>query len=246
MTKIFEALEQAEQERAGAAKPAAAGSPPSASSGSTREIQVQETMISLYQNLSSMFDTMGGKCILFMGSRPGEGASTLVRQFAQVAARQLHRSVLLLDADLTHPSQLGAFGISPQHGWEETVRNGTPLSATAYPAGADKRLAVSQLSVHAVSSPPVFGMPELDTFLETVKQDFDLVLIDAPAAADSPDGLALARKVDGVILVIEAEKTRWEVAENVRTRITKQGGTILGVILNKRRHPIPKFIYRMI
>jgi Mrp family chromosome partitioning ATPase len=50
--------------------------------------------------------------------------------------------------------------------------------------------------------------------------------------------------VDGVVLVVEAEKTRWPVAENVRDKIKGSGGNILGIVLNKRRYYIPEWVYK--
>ena len=54
--------------------------------------------------------------------------------------------------------------------------------------------------------------------------------------------LAEAKHVDGVILVLEAERTKCSVAENVKERIVKNGGNILGVVFNKRRCHIPACI----
>ena len=70
------------------------------------------------------------------------------------------------------------------------------------------------------------------------------ILVDSPPATTSTDGLAISSKVDGVVLVVEAEKTRWPVAETVRDRIKSSGGNILGIVLNKRRYYIPEWIYK--
>ena len=43
-----------------------------------------------------------------------------------------------------------------------------------------------------------------------------------------------------------SEKTRWQVADEVKERIQRHGGSVLGVVLNKRRHIIPGFIYKRI
>jgi Mrp family chromosome partitioning ATPase len=50
--------------------------------------------------------------------------------------------------------------------------------------------------------------------------------------------------MDAVILVIEAEKTRWEVARKAKEELEKAGATILGAVLNKRKYYIPRSIYR--
>ena len=59
-----------------------------------------------------------------------------------------------------------------------------------------------------------------------------------------PDGPALVSQVDGVILVVEAEKTRWQVALSAKEKIIKSGGTILGTVFNKRKYYIPEYIYK--
>ncbi|NQU42775.1 CpsD/CapB family tyrosine-protein kinase [bacterium] len=253
MSKIYEALEQATRERV-VEMPKTPGFspapienvsfPPTVSSAVSSDLQIQETMVSLYQNIMTMVDNATEKTILFLASRRGEGASTLIRRFAMVLAQHAHRSVLLLDADQSAPSHLRSFGISPEHGWEEVVKDRLPLESVVYQPSKDYELYVSQVSMNRVSSPSVFDLPELAVFLGEVKQHFNVVLIDAAPANVTREGLALAAIVDGVVLVVEAEKTRWEVAENVRDRIAKQGGHILGAVLNKRNHPIPGFVYR--
>ena len=71
-----------------------------------------------------------------------------------------------------------------------------------------------------------------------------MVLIDSPPAVAYPDGLAICSKADGVLLVVAADGTRWPVVESVKERISRNGGKILGVVFNKRRHYIPEFVYR--
>jgi len=70
-----------------------------------------------------------------------------------------------------------------------------------------------------------------------------LILIDSAAAADSPDGIDISTVVDGTVLVIGAEKTRWQVAQDVRNRIEERGGYLIGVLLNEVRFHIPAPIY---
>ena len=76
------------------------------------------------------------------------------------------------------------------------------------------------------------------------KDRFDLIIIDTPPATLFPDGLALVRQVDGVVLVFEAERTRWPVTLSVKKNILKNGGKILGVVFNKRRFYIPQWLYK--
>ncbi len=257
MTKIFEALEQAQKERGetpgelvsvwpqGFPKEDGVEVRPSVVEDFPKHAlrqNLEETMTTLFQNIDSMLPDDSGKTIQFIGTDRGEGASVLAREFAKTAALSLNKSVLLLDSRQGRPCHTPYFRVQPKHGWEECVRNETCLADAIYQIG-EKRLFVSQLSLRADCDPSVYHLPEMGEFLEDLKQDYDLVIIDSSSATQSPEGLALGRKVDGILLVVEAEKTRRQVAEDVRYQIEDNGGTILGVILNKRRFPIPSFIY---
>jgi len=68
---------------------------------------------------------------------------------------------------------------------------------------------------------------------------FDLVVIDAPPAHESFVGLNLARRTDGVVLVVEAERTRVEMVNATQKLLRASGGKILGVVLNRRRSQSP-------
>ena len=86
--------------------------------------------------------------------------------------------------------------------------------------------------------------PRMHELLQHLRRHYNLVVIDAPAATVSSDSFALARHVDGVILIAEADYTRWPVVQHLKDRLIKSGGTILGVVLNKRRYYIPSFLYK--
>ncbi len=82
--------------------------------------------------------------------------------------------------------------------------------------------------------------------LEQLKQAFDYIVFDTSAILGSSEPALLSQYIEGVILVIEAEKTKWEVTELAVNNVRNSGGTFVGAILNKRKFYIPKFLYRWI
>lgn len=66
---------------------------------------VIEKEIHVYQNLAAVISDSTQKVVQFIGSREGEGTSTVVREFARVSASTFGKLVLLLDADQYHPTQ---------------------------------------------------------------------------------------------------------------------------------------------
>ena len=75
---------------------------------------------------------------------------------------------------------------------------------------------------------------------------YDLIIFDSSPIIHYPETPMLASATDGLFLVLEAENTRWEVAEAARTNLEMAHVNILGAILNKRDYFIPPSIYRLL
>jgi Mrp family chromosome partitioning ATPase len=89
----------------------------------------------------------------------------------------------------------------------------------------------------------------LDLFnfvLDELCEHFDYVLYDGAAIMTSSEATALANVFDALVLVVQCEKTKWEVVQMAEEKIRKAQGNIIGVILNKRRYYLPKLVYNLI
>ena len=254
MTKIYEALENAQRDRKGLERPEVPPSDgpmipslhtpiPSSSHLSIPSLDMEEEMISLHHSIDSVLPGPGKRIIQFIGSTEGEGTSTIVREFARVSTLKFGETVLLMDADPHGSARSLFFNQKPGCGWNEVVQNGDPIDKALYQI-ENTSLFVTPVSRASVLAYQTFDSPKMLTFFEELRKRFDLVLIDSSPANTSPDGLGLSQKVDGIVLVVEAEKTRWPVVESVKERITRSGGKILGIVFNKRRYHIPGFIYK--
>jgi len=247
MSKIFEALQVAQKESAEAGRK---DTPPVRISRTehlplTAESDFENELVNLYQNIEACLPDLEKRTILFIGAREGEGTSTVVREFARVAAKRLGKSVFLLDAEGQNPKEQHVFlHITPDSGWEEVTRDGAVVETIANPERSDlQALPVTR----AVTLGPLnYYSPDIRDYWESLKERYDLILIDGLPASVSPDGIEISRRVDGVVLVVEAEKTRWPVVESLKERILSVGGAILGIVFNKRRFHIPDAIYRFL
>ncbi|HJV66436.1 MAG TPA: CpsD/CapB family tyrosine-protein kinase [Geomonas sp.] len=249
MSNIYEALIQAQQEKKAAPdiitlpdeeRPA---SPPLTVRKVTRAgLNADSELSDLYRQISGLMPDTPGKTIQFISARPGEGVSSVVREFARAAALRFNKRVLIMDAAHHNPTQHLNFRIPQGFGWREALGGGTPMLKACF-QGGDKNLFVSPISVAAGLTPRIHDEAACTALFSELRQNFELIVIDSSPATVSSDSLALTRFVDGVVLVLEAEKTRWQVAETVKNRILKNGGNILGVIFNKRRFYIPDSVY---
>jgi Mrp family chromosome partitioning ATPase len=243
MSRIYKALEHARQEQKGLkVLPLANSIAERSPSKSHKKIDMEDEMIHLYHNINSLLPDFPKKIIQFIGSSSGEGTSTVIRQFAKVSTSKLDKSVLILDAK-SNSCHTTFFGIKPKGGVAEVISNDKSVEDVLHQIG-DSELFVGQLSLNGEYVTSILGSPKIDDIFEELKQKFDFILIDSPSADTSSDLISISNKVHGVVMVVETEHTKWQKINAVKEKITKNGGNILGVILNKRKYYIPEFIYK--
>jgi protein-tyrosine kinase len=161
-----------------------------------------------------------------------------------VALGASHRGrVVLVDANLRSPSQHEFF----QTGTADGLAN--VLSGAVTPAAALREVPGFGIAV-LPSGRPADNPPHLQTVsalqgvVTALQSQFDWVIVDGPPVTTYPDASSLAVVADGAILVLRAERTRWEVAERAMKVLNEAGVTLLGGVLNGRKYHIPEFIYR--
>jgi capsular exopolysaccharide synthesis family protein len=196
------------------------------------------------QTIATLSSDREIKALLFCSSIQGEGTTTVLINFALTMASEGDR-VLVVDANLHRPAIYEALNLELKTGFTDL------LTGKAAVADAVKKTAVENLSAITCgtrSSNPfaLLESSQLPLIIEQLKPLADWVLFDAPPVIASNDAGALAAKLDGVIMVIEAEKTRWEVVNNARQRMEKSSGKILGAVLNKRQMHIPDWAYNIL
>jgi Mrp family chromosome partitioning ATPase len=79
--------------------------------------------------------------------------------------------------------------------------------------------------------------------MKKLKKDYRYVIVDLPAINEVKWAVRAASLCDGVGLVVEAERSRWEAILEAKQQLLMSHANILGVILNKRRFPVPKWLY---
>ncbi len=252
MSKIYDALQVAYGERVGTVhNPTEVSTiPPSSllqieSPFSASILHKESELLGLAQNIAARLPGHEKKVIQFIGSRKGEGTSTLVREFAMVSAHHSSKPVLLIEADLMQPSQYQAFGLTTAPPLDHVLKEGTTLD------GVISQVEKSNLFLATLSN-KVQSVLTARTFFQStdmwknVREHFALILIDSSPVGFTADSLALCESVDGIVLVVEAEKTRAAVAQSVKNQILMREGNLLGMVFNKRKFHIPESIYKLL
>ncbi len=181
---------------------------------------------------------------MFCCSIAGEGNSTVLLNFARTMAYEGDK-VLVIDANLRTPAIHEAFNLEQKNGFTDLLLDRVTLTEVI------KKTPVHTLSVVTCGtrSASPFSLLEsnrLALLIEQTKPLADWILFDSPPVITYNDAQTLSTRIDGVIMVIEAEKTRWEVVNSARQRLDNGTGKIVGAVLNKRQMHIPDWAYKML
>ena len=252
MSKIYDALQAVHQERVTAINELnnEQASPfPSSLPGKDPEsiprYHEESELLALAQNIAARLPNPYEKVIQFIGPQEGEGTSTLIREFALTVAKNSSKPVLLVETDFKRPSQNHAFGMEEKSPLDFALKEGKALDA-AISQTAQSNLFLATLSSHFFRS-----LTERSSFHSTdvwknARSRFSLILIDSAPVSTSSDGLALCEFVNGVVLVLAAEKTRAAVAQNAKKQILNREGNLLGIVYTKRKFHIPDCIHKLL
>jgi len=230
---------------AGAAPLEPAPSPPVApprgagTTGSRAGMELE--MSSLYQTITAALPDSEHRSILFVGSRSSEGTSTIAREFSKTVASRMEKEVVLVDCDGSYNGL-----IYPE--MDPDLRLDASLSAgqiekALCPVDGTSLCILPLFRLSDPDRPQVIDFGNGGGFWNFLKERFELIVVDFPPAMMYTSGPSIIPLVDGVIIVVEAERTRWQVALSVKEKVIKSGGTVLGVVFNKQQHYIPQFIY---
>lgn len=168
--------------------------------------------------------------ILFTSGSAAEGKTTTALHMALMFAR-LGAPVLVIDADLRRPSCHRVLG----------VRNGPGLTEVlAGHEGKLRRLEVHKTELFflgAGSVPPnpteLLGSQRMREVLARLQKRFAYVLIDAPPLTPVSDSVVLSTLVDGVVLVVDQQRTSRQTVRDARARLAYARAKVLGVVLNR-------------
>ena len=239
MARTFEALKRAEEQKELRLREFYTGS-----NGFGKRKLTPQAVSQLHQlkyNLLSINSGSKIRAVLFSSCTEGEGTSTVLVDFAGTLAANGEK-VLLVDANLRTPSLHSALRVGMDNGLTDLLLGRCTLSEAIRETGVPNILVIPGGTPHP-NPIIVLESESLDSQIKEMKERADWVLFDSPPITHHMDSVVLAPKVDGVVMVVEAERTRWEVAENARKSIKGGNGNVLGVILNKRRYPIPEWLY---
>jgi Mrp family chromosome partitioning ATPase len=243
MSKIYEALRRHDQSPI-AGEPSLPGPAPSREDDFFKANRQTQT---LFRSIESILgDIQGGATIMFSSAQPGEGKTTVCGSFAATLAQNFGKSVLILDADRAHVLT-HHFGNSTEITFSMLEKDPGAILQLGRKFGPTGSISVVPIgSTPGAATGTSMEVTEFAAAKKTLANRFDYILIDAPSVSDVSWAPTLGAVADGVVLVVQAEHTRWPVVLNSKEEFEGNGAKILGVFLNKRRFYVPDRVYRRV
>lgn len=211
-----------------------------------RESNLSRELVAAYQPASSpveqlralrsqlmlrWFDTAAErKGLAIVSAGPREGRSYIAANLAIVFS-QLGQRTLLIDADMRSPRQHVLFNLGKSAGLSDM------LAGRAGPEAVLGIAALQDLSVlPAGTLPPnpqeLLGRQEFSKLLQSLGEDFDVIIIDTPPASECADAHTVAVRAGAALMVARQDRSSIPQMAQFTHGLREFGVTLVGSVLN--------------
>jgi len=191
-----------------------------------------------------------GKCprtIMVTSSLEKEGKTTTAIVIARSLAKESHDKVLLIDASTGRHSFEGLYKLdNMKPGLLELVAHKASLADGIVHKSDYKHLDLMSFGKFFHSEIRSFDAKQFSLLLESLKQHYDFIIVDAPSFLSSSSAAMMVSAFDGAIVVVRCKKTRKQIIQQVMNKIEMLGGNVIGTVLNYRSFYIPGWMYKWI
>ncbi len=202
--------------------------------GSARIAAAREAFRRLRSSLQFLSTSSGVSSIIVTSSAPAEGKSLTAANLS-IALAQNGSRVVLVSADLRRPTLERLFGMeAARPGLSEYLSNSAELNAEKVPG-------IENLWLIRSGRPPSNPGELLnsDRFEQMVKElereDVEYIVVDTPPVLSTADAVSAARYVDGVLVVVDTERTETSDLLQVRADLERSGSKLLGAVMNRQK-----------
>jgi capsular exopolysaccharide synthesis family protein len=179
-----------------------------------------------------------------MSCNSGEGVTSIAAPFAAAAAQHLQLRTILVDCNLNHPGLHRLFGVQAIPGLRTALCEPDRLDEFIQSTAVENLCVLTAGEVKAGAILDC-GSLTLGHVFSQLRSNFDLIVVDAPSFGNGAS-LGIGAVLDGVVLVVEAERTRTYAVQNMASSLRGAGVNLLGVVMNKRREHVPTWLNKLV
>ncbi len=190
-----------------------------------------ESLRKLRTQLQLRWFNQGHKGLVILGPTGGEGVSRVAANLA-VTFAQAGMKTLLIDANMRSPRQHELFKLGRRAGLSEVLGGRADKSAIVQAGGLDNLWVLG-----AGATPPnpaeLLVRPQFRLFMKEALDAFDIVLVDAPAAARAPDFQTIvANQIGGALMVTRKNRSKFAHVDQLQEMVSAVGAIVVGGVIN--------------
>jgi Mrp family chromosome partitioning ATPase len=185
----------------------------------------------------------GSLILAIYGSQAGEGASIAARELAISVCRSPTNTVLLIDGNTGPSDQSKHFSLTSSETLWAAAR-GAPIRTVRLTVPRGGAFDLATLPIDGAGDPSEIDLRLLPSLFNRLRNVFNIVIIDCPPVMTGASYVSASGLADSCLLVVESGRTRIPVVRRAMEEIEAAGGKLQGVVLNRRKHYIPSWIYR--
>ena len=182
---------------------------------------------------SLLYSTPQGlpQIMLVTSAQPAEGKTTTSLAIATGFAR-MGRKVLLIDADMRRPSLQTRMNVSNKRGLSTLLTSTEPLEGATLASG-QANLSVLPAGPIPPSPTELLSTARMEDLLQSAGRLYDVVIVDSPPILGLADAPLMSALADGVIIVVEADRSRRGSLKSSLRRLRAMRPVVLGAVLTK-------------
>ncbi len=192
---------------------------------------ISEAFRTLRTNLEFSSLDKAIRSMVVTSAAPEEGKSTTLANLA-VTIAQSGKKVILVDCDLRRPSLNQIFNARGAPGFTDMMRDDALMSKPPLQDTAVANLRLLASGTIPPNPSELLASRRMGEVIAALQALADMVLFDAPPVVAVTDAAVLANKVDAVLLVISAGKTKREHAKKAKALLEKVNAHLIGTVLN--------------
>jgi hypothetical protein len=177
--------------------------------------------------------------IVLTAAESGTDLASICRQIGEALALETSRGVAVVGRGM----QKAGMGAHWEKTWPGPEGSATPLLRFATQVRSNLWMLL-QSQILSGGGDELVPSTSLNGYMAQVRREFEYSIVEGPPAGESSEAAAMGRSADGMILVLEAHRTRRAAARKIKDTLDAADVPVLGMVLTGRRFPIPEGIYR--
>ena len=194
-----------------------------------------ESIRTLRTNLQFSLSASEANCIMITSSVPGEGKSFICANLS-IAFAMNNLKVLLVDCDMRKGRLHKIFNVNNEKGLSNLLLDDIKNYKKYIAKTEIDNVSLLPLGIMPPNPSELLNSDKFKALINTLKINYDLVILDTPPIGSVTDSLIIAKTADEAVIAIGHKTTPMGDLANTVKSLENSGIKIAGVVLNHMKH----------